>query len=476
MDKSKIRTMQFLVLITMSLLTSASLAAGTTRPNVIFVLADQWRAQATGYAGDPNVKTPNLDAMEKVSVNFTNAVSSNPVCSPCRASILTGQRSTKHGIFINDAHLSDDAVTLPKILAQNGYDTALIGKWHLNGRGRLSFIPPENRQGFKYWKACECTHAYNHSIYFANNPAPMEWDGYDAIAQTTDARQYIRDRVKAGGPFFLCLWWGPPHNPFNTAPAEFKSMYDLTKIQLRPNVPEVYFDAANKDAAGYYAHISALDSCLGKLRQTIHDAGIEDNTILIFSSDHGEMLFSHGFNRKQRPWDESARVPMLWNLPGSLQPKHIDTPIATEDIMPTILGFCGLAIPSTAQGLDYSGYMKGGDNPNPDDVALLECVSPFAEFNRAIGGREWRGIRTSRYTYVRELKGPWLFYDNQADPYQQKNLVADPEHAKTQATLDALLNEKLAKAGDEFKPADYYLEKWGYKGRLDKNGALPTTP
>src|SRR5437763_11985407 len=96
-------------------------AAELKRPNIVFVLADQWRAQATGYAGDPNVKTPNLDRLERTSVNFTNAVSSNPVCSPCRASILTGQRSTTHGIFLNDAHLSDNARTLPKVLLENGY-------------------------------------------------------------------------------------------------------------------------------------------------------------------------------------------------------------------------------------------------------------------------------------------------------------------------------------------------------------------
>ena len=118
---------------------AAELSAAPSRPNVVFILADQWRAQATGYAGDPNVKTPNLDRLAKVSVNFTNAVSGCPVCSPCRASILTGQRPTSHGVFLNDAHLSDDAVTLPKVLAKAGYDTAIIGKWHLNGRGRLSF-------------------------------------------------------------------------------------------------------------------------------------------------------------------------------------------------------------------------------------------------------------------------------------------------------------------------------------------------
>src|SRR5438874_5073113 len=242
--------------IAFGLVSSSVHAQQTKRPNIVFVLADQWRAQATGYAGDPNVKTPNLDRLESASVDFTHAVSSNPVCSPCRASILTGQRSTTHGIFLNDAHLADDARTLGKVLADAGHDTALIGKWHLNGRGRLSFIPPENRQGFVYWKAMECTHEYNHSLYFADSPQVQQWPGYDAFAQTADAQQYIRDHAGTSKPFLLCLWWGPPHTPFTTAPDEYKAMYDPAKIQLRPNVPGAMQQAARSDAAGYYAHCS----------------------------------------------------------------------------------------------------------------------------------------------------------------------------------------------------------------------------
>jgi arylsulfatase A-like enzyme len=457
----------------------ASIAIAQARqPNVVFVLADQWRAQAAGYAGDPNARTPNLDRLEKVSVDFVHAVSSNPVCSPCRASLLTGQRSTTHGIFLNDAHLSDDARTLAKVLAGAGYDTAIIGKWHLNGHGRLSYIPQANRQGFSYWKAMECTHEYNHSLYFADDDqAPRQWDGYDAIAQTADACAYIRDHAGGPKPFLLCLWWGPPHNPFNSAPAKYRAMYDdPAKIHLRPNVPKVYADAARKDAAGYYAHIAALDDSIGTLWQALRDAGEENDTILIFSSDHGEMLYSNGYNRKQKPWDESVRVPMLWHYPP-LAASRIATPMATEDVMPTILGLCGVPIPSSVEGLDYSGFMKhSGANPNPDDAALIECVAPFAEWNRALGGREYRGVRTSRYTYVRDLKGAWLLYDNDTDPYQMKNLADDPSETDVQRGLDNLLNKNLAAAQDEFGAADFYLEKWGYKNRIDAKGALPAKP
>jgi arylsulfatase A-like enzyme len=464
--------------VSLVMLMSSVAGAAARRPNVVFILADQWRACATGYAGDPNVKTPNLDRLETMSVNFTHAVSAYPVCSPCRASLLTGQRPSTHGVFLNDAHLSDDAVTLAKVMSAAGYDTGVIGKWHLNGRGRQTFIPPANRQGFDYWKVMECTHDYNHSFYYADTAEKNLWDGYDAVAQTADAQRYVEEHAKSEKPFLLCLWWGPPHNPYESAPARFKAMYDPATLQLRPNVPAASVSAARKDLAGYYAHCSALDECMGELLKTLRSAGVEENTIVIFSSDHGDMLHSNGFNRKQKPWDESVRVPMLWHYPAGLGNggKRCDVPLSTEDVMPTLLSLCRVPIPASVEGLDYSGYMKGGDNPNPDNAALISCIAPFAEWNRLVGGKEFRGVRTTRYTYVRDLKGPWLLYDNEQDPYQQHNLIETAEARDVQLRMDSLLNARLKAAGDEFKTADYYLEKWGYKARVNAQGALPAPP
>jgi arylsulfatase A-like enzyme len=453
-------------------------AAASRKPNVVFVMADQWRAAATGYAGDPNVKTPHLDRLASQSINFTNCISGLPVCTPCRASLLTGQRAITHGIFLNDAHLPASATTVEEVLKSAGYDTAFIGKWHLNGGGRLSFIPRADRQGFDYWKAMECTHNYNHSFYFADTPKRLEWDGYDAIAQTDDARKYIRQHAGSDKPFFLCLWWGPPHNPYGTAPDRFKAMYDPAKIQLRPNVPRSDEKSARKDLAGYYAHCSALDQCMGDLWQALRDSGIEQNTILVFRSDHGDMLESQGAQRKQKPWDESIRVPMLWHWPVGLGTtgKKVDAVMSSADFMPTLLGLCGVDSPKSVQGLNFSGYMKGAANPNRDNAAVISCISPFAEYSRENGGKEYRGVRTVRYTYVRDLNGPWLLYDDQADPYQQQNLINSPQSAELQASLDALLNKQLKASGDEFKPGDEYLEKWGYKDKVNKNGTLPVRP
>jgi len=459
---------------------SAAAAPAHAKPNILVVIADQWRFCSTGYAGDPNVKTPNLDKLAALSVNVVNAVSGCPVCTPFRASFQTGQRPTSHGLFLNDAHLSDDATTIGKVLAAAGYDTGWIGKWHVGGRGRLSYIPPQSRQGFDYWKVMECTHDYNRSFYFADDDTTRrQWPGFDALAQTADAITYLRNHAKSPKPFALVLAWGPPHNPYDQAPAQYKKLYDPATIRLRPNVPDAAAKAARKDLAGYYAQCTALDACVGQLRDALKETGLDDNTILLFTSDHGDMIGSHQMSRKQKPWDEALRIPMLWHYPAALGAtgKQVDAVINAEDLMPTLLGFCDVPIPKSVEGLDYSAYLRGdAKSPNTDNAALISCVAPFGEWNRAAGGREFRGLRTPRYTYVRDLTGPWLLYDNESDPYQLTNLVNKPEAAEIQSKLDTLLKQRLTAAHDEFKPADYYLAKWGYKDHVDKTGTLPTKP
>ncbi|MCX6894917.1 MAG: sulfatase [Verrucomicrobia bacterium] len=448
-------------------------AFAAARPNVIVVMADQWRASAFGYAGDPNVQTPNLDRLERESARFVNAVSGMPVCCPTRASFLTGQRALTHGVFLNDVPLSPDAATIAKTLKSAGYDTAVIGKWHVDGHGRSSFIPPERHQGFDYWKALECTHDYNGSFYYASNsPVKLKWEGYDALAQTRDAENYLRDHAKADKPFFLFLAWGPPHDPYQTAPEKYRALYAPEKFKLPPNVPTNMVADTRKMMAGYYAHCSALDDCLGELRATLEKAGLAKNTLLLFTSDHGDLLGSHGGRNKQQPYEESIRIPLLLHWPAGLggQPRQLDALINSEDLMPTILGLCGTAIPKSVEGLDYSGHIRGGQNPS-DSVTLISCAAPFGQWTRQRGGKEYRGIRTLRYTYTRDLAGPWLLFDDVRDPYQLTNLVGRAEFAKLQAELDATLKRKLAAAHDEFLPAADYIKKWGYQ--VDATGTAP---
>ncbi len=444
-------------------------ANAAMQPNIIVIIADQWRGQAFGYAGDPNVHTPNIDRLETESTNFTQAVAGLPVCSPSRASFLTGQRPLTHGVFINDVSLDPDATTLPKVLKDAGYDTGAIGKWHVDGRGRSGFIPPERRQGFDYWKVLECTHRYSESAYYADGPEELLWDGYDAIAQTDDARRYIEQRATSERPFLLWLSWGPPHNPYETAPPEYRAMYPPENIELAPSVPSEYHDQARQDLAGYYAHCTALDDCLGALLETVETAGLADSTIVLFTSDHGDMLRSHGLIRKQKPYEESIHVPLLLRLPSALEisPARVHGAINTEDLMPTLLGLCGIPVPPSTDGLDFTDYLYGGEDPSAG-VALIQSVAPFGEFAHRSGGREFRGIRTRHHTYARDLDGPWLLFDNEADPWQMNNLVGRPEHVELEAALESSLQARLVSVGDAFEPAAAYLTAWGYE--VDQRG------
>src|SRR4051812_5267242 len=184
----------------------SSAAPAMRRPNIVYLLADQWRAQATGYAGDRNIHTPNLDRLAKEGLQFRNAVSVCPVCTPYRSALMTGRYPTSTGMFLNDAYLPDEELCMAEIFKAAGYTTGFIGKWHLDGHGRDSFIPPERRQGWGYWKGAECDHNYIHSHYYTDNsPEKKFWEGYDAIAETKDAQQYIREHSTSWEPFILVV-------------------------------------------------------------------------------------------------------------------------------------------------------------------------------------------------------------------------------------------------------------------------------
>ena len=459
-----------LILVALTLISLFVANAAQKKPNILIIVADQWRAQAFGYAGDPNVHTPNLDRLARASLNITNAISGCPVCSPFRASLLTGQRPLTHGVFVNDVPLRTNAITIAKVLKDAGYDTGCIGKWHVDGHGRDIFIPRERRQGFDYWKVRECSHDYNNSTYFADTPEKLTWNGYDAIAQTEDAKSYIEQHAQNTKPFFLLLAWGPPHNPYNTAPDEYKRLYRGEEIKLRPNVPLSVAEKTRKDLAGYYAHCTALDRCIGELWQMLKDSGLEQDTIVIFTSDHGDMQGSQGNIRKQRPWDESIRIPLLIHYPATFGEtgKQSGALINAQDLMPTLLGLSRVKIPKTVEGFDYSNFLMHSRGSIPD-CTLLTCVVPFGEYTKRVGGREYRGIRTDRYTYVRDLKGPWLLFDNQTDPYQMTNLCGRTNSTQIQEKLDRKLRDRLRKSGDQFLPAQAYLDKWSYV--MNANGS-----
>jgi len=441
----------------------------TKRPNVLLFLTDEWRAQATGYSGDLNARTPTLDTMASESVNCTTFISGLPLCCPARASLMTGQYPLTHGVFINDVPLEPKVTTLGETFKKAGYRTGYIGKWHLHGSPdghygrRGTYIPQDKHFGFDYWKADECDHNYNHERYFVDDdPTPQFWSGYAPAAETEDACKFIESSTHDANPFFLMVSVAPPHFPYGTAPAEYQAMFARQKVQLRANVPASDFAQATESLRGYYAHIAALDGCVKRLLDMLEKKGLSEDTIVIFSADHGDMLFSQGLEGKLYCWDESIRIPFLLRYPRKLgkNGKKITTPMSSPDVMPTLLGLAGLRIPPGVQGIDFSELLLTGQQRETPRSAFID--NPVSTFQlRQHGIDSYRGVRTERYTYIRGIDGPWLLYDNQQDEYQKHNLIGNPKAEAIQSLLEKELTMWLQRLGDQFLSGDQYLQQSG---------------
>ncbi len=457
-------------------LAAPSFAMPTGRkPNIIFVFADQMRSQVLGCYGNRQVATPNFDRLAEQGARFTNALSTWPVCSPFRAMLLTGRYPMANGTVANDTVIRHDLPGIATVCKAQGYATGYIGKWHLDWN-RAPFVPKNRRLGFDYWAVRNCSHAYFDSFYCGDTGEHIPLPGFEPFAQTRLAIDYIRRHREQ--PFCLFLSWGPPHDPY-IAPPKYMERFPAEKIALRKNVGErSMVDALLKtdlhtlsgqeavlrkrfrarmddDAAlrewiqGYYAATQALDDCMGRLMQTLEDTGLGQDTILVFASDHGDMLGSHRMASKQMPYEEAISIPFLIRYPREIPPKTVsDALLSPIDIMPTLLGLAGLDAPLDLDGLDLSPAARGEAHHQQDAVLLMKLVhggNPWL----ANGIREWRGVRTKRYTYARLLdEGPWLLFDNREDPDQCNNLVNDPAHAATRHRLEARLAQLLKKAGD----------------------------
>lgn len=434
-------------------------------PNIVFVFSDQHRACTTSLEG-AEVRTPNLERMAASGVTLRTMVSNAPVCTPWRACFLTGQYPLTHGVFMNDLRLPTDRPTLGTCLKDAGYRTGYIGKWHLDGDRRAAFTPPgPRRQGWDFWAVLNCTHRYLESHYYLNDDDTRRtWDGYDAIPQTDTALSFIEEADADDRPFALVLSWGPPHNPYRDLPDRYLEEYPAEDVEVRPNCPEPNRD----DLSGYYAHVTALDEQLGRIQDLLEKKGLMENTVFVYTSDHGDMVGSQGEQRKQKPWDESIRVPFVIRCPGASAGTTIRKPVNMVDLMPTLLDFAGIDVPDGVEGRSVRRLLTGQE-PDGDDIALTMAIAPFAEYT----GLPWRGVRTSRYTYARRLDGPWLLFDNETDPYQLHNLVDRTEAAPLQAEMEGYLTRLLEERGDPFEPASYYLEKYGYQ--VDEKGAIPYT-
>jgi arylsulfatase A-like enzyme len=429
------------------------------KPNILYIFADQMRFSAmncmsgvAGAGGEPeSVNTPNLNKVAQEGVLFTHAFSTTPVCSPYRVGLQTGKYCHKVGYSLDPKE-----TTLAHVLEKQGYSTGYIGKWHMHGtrNNPRGFVEPDRRVGWQFFAGSEVTHQYFNTYYYLNNdrtPVPVKNGAYEAEVQTDLAISFL-ERQNKKRPFCLFLSWGPPHNPY--APPKKFDTHKPEDVHLRPNVGKEYKQKAAEQLAKYYGQIESLDYLLGRILKCLDEQGIADNTILCFSSDHGDMHYSHkheeppqGSGYKRRPYEEAARIPFIMRWPRIIKKgRKTDMLFGSVNVMPTLLGLCDAPIPDGVQGEDCSDAILN-NKQGPESVFLQQTAPGNTPF-----GSTWRAIRTRKHLYAisgHTNNGGWLLYDMENDPYQMKNLIDDPAYDEIRKTLDTQLNEWRKKTGDD---------------------------
>jgi len=469
------------------------------RPNVIVIVADQLRYQSVGYAGDQKAFTPNIDRLASQGINFRQFVSNTPVCSAFRASFLTGKYASTTGVVVNELRLNPNQDCIAHQLTRTGYACELIGKWHLwaaeagnHQAVRNAFTPPgPYRLGFdSYWAGYNFNHNNYKAWYFRDSPEPQRIEGFGDAKFVDLAIERVQHHAQRQAPFFLVLGMSVPHDPWNkdNVPAEWYERFKNVQFPLPAtwrDEPDAYMDR-NTDPKKwqelwkpqleefqrvYYAMAAALDEQVGRLLTALDKAGVRDNTIVVFTSDHGEMFGAQGRVFKMTFYEESVRVPLLMRWPGHIPAgAKSDACIATVDLMPTLLGLAGGVIPKAVEGLDLShvALNKAGREP---DFALLQGMGHTFLWQ---DGFEWRALRDQRYTYARYLRdGRELLFDNVADPAQTRDLASVQTHRDTLTRLRTQLNAKLKSLDDQFAKCSSYRDQFT-ENRVIVRGARGT--
>lgn len=454
------------------------------KPNLVYVFADQLRWVSVGFNGDSYARTPHLDRLAETCENMENAFSGHPVCAPYRATLMTGKHTTGGtGMVINELRINPNHRTFANVLSESGYATSYIGKWHMYAAQlgnhydvKNSYIPPgENRLGFnEYFAAYNFHHEYYapKAYYHLNSPEKIYCTGYEPDCQTDLAIERLRYHKKDGRPFALFLSIGTPHDPWTpkNVPPEYLKLFQNTDFPVPPNFKkhnDPHADAWARFLPGkrkkindwkrvYYAMVANLDDNVGRLYTFLEQEGLAENTIFVFTSDHGEMFGAQGRHAKNIFYDESIRVPFLIKWGNKLPCVRNQTPFGTVDIMPTLLAMLGLAAPESAQGRDLSQSILTGQFTKND--CLLMGTGPTAIYGN---GTEWRGLRTERYTYAVYKAGKQAFlFDNAEDPYQTKNRIHDPACAALANRLRNEMHRQMDAIGDRFCWNSYYRRHW----------------
>jgi arylsulfatase A-like enzyme len=449
------------------------------------------RGQALGFLGEEPVRTPRLDAFAAQSVVLPQAVVNYPICSPSRAMLLTGTYPHANGVLGNcnsrtepyGYELPADASCWSDVLARGGYSLGYIGKWHLdsprppyvdspNNTEAMAWnewTPPSRRHGFDFWHAYGTMDRHTTPMYW-DTDAPREgatrYEEWGPVHEADLAIRYIHDQDGAlrdpDAPFALVVSMNPPHMPYDLVPDEYVERYadlSLDDLTRRPNIPpegERWGDYYREHIRDYYAMITGVDEQFGRILDALDEAGLAQDTIVVFSSDHGNCLGIHDEISKNNAYAESMRVPWLLRWPGRIEPRHDDLLLSTPDFLPTVLELMGFGedVPAGVEGTSHARVLAEGDGARPTSQLYLKPT---------VGAPAWgrRGVRTHTHTLVVDLQpgeGPryTLFHDAE-DPYQMEDVAASRPDVVRELVSHELI-PWLERTGDP------WLERWAAEG------------
>lgn len=433
---------------------------GNKKQNLLYIFADQWRYEAMGCHGADCVMTPSMDQFAGESMRFTHAYSTFPLCSPHRASLMTGKYPFCTGVWTNcKIGLEEKVMLRPQetcigdVLKAAGYKTGYIGKWHLDA-SELNFnvhpesgadnwdayTPPgERRHGFDYWLSYGACDQHIDPHYWRDSKTQIRPGKWSAEYETDQAIAFMEQMRERDEPFALFLSYNPPHLPYELVPEEYYKQYREAEVEFRENVPEgMRTGVLETQTRQYFAAVTGIDCQFGRICDYLREYGMEEETLVFLSADHGEMLGSHGLMSKNVWYEESIHIPFMVRQKGRILPGVNEHIFSSPDHMPTVLGLLGLTIPDTCQGVNFAGDILEGDENVPQDMFLCsfpggaEMVEAFSERGLSHKCYGWRGLKTVDYTYVvvngyvpGEERREY-FYDDAGDPYQMRPKLLEP--------------------------------------------------
>ena len=432
------------------------------KTNLLYIFADQWRAHALGCMGEDPVETPWMDQFCRESVCCSHAYSTFPLCTPHRGSLMTGKYPFSIGLWTNckigleeKIMLKPQETCIANVLKDSGYDTGYIGKWHLDSselnftshpdsgaKEWDAFTPPgERRQGFDYWLSYGACDNHLDPHYWEDTPQQIKPGKWSAEFETDKALEYIEAHKDGEKPFALFVSWNPPHLPYELVPDEYYELYKDKDVCWRPNVPETMrTPEMETKARQYFAAVHGLDVQFGRIYQYLKENGLEENTLVVLSADHGEMMGSHSRMSKNVWYEESLHIPLMMRQKGRLTPGEEKDLFASPDHMPTLLELLGIPVPDTCEGYSHAeGILTGKDEKAPKDMFICsypgeaDMVAAYAKRGMTHKAYGWRGIKTERYTYVcyngyepGEETHEWL-YDCKEDYYEMSPREIEPD-------------------------------------------------